>query len=151
MTRERVLTLDLAASEDSLDQAYAISIAGYSIRSDEFADILGKHIAHRGVSGQAAKHALAEHENAIWARRWVESMWNAPTPEQFWRCLMIAKTSMDGRVSPEVPTTSIWRQYAPVFRRARKSAIKDRNKERAKRLLGQEAPEKIFIASMDQT
>jgi hypothetical protein len=44
------MVLDLAASEDSLDQAYAISIAGYSIRSGEFADILGKHIDHRGVS-----------------------------------------------------------------------------------------------------
>ncbi|UWQ74397.1 hypothetical protein [Leisingera sp. M658] len=95
------MVLDLAASEDSLDQAYAISIAGYSIRSAEFADIVGKHIDHRGVSGQAAKHAFSEHENAIWARHWVESMWNAPTPEQFWRCLIITKTSMDARVSPE--------------------------------------------------
>jgi len=139
------MLLHLAASEDSLDQAYAISIAGYSIRSDEFADILSRHIGHRGVSGQAAKHAFSEHENAIWARHWVESMWNAPTPEEFWRCLIIAKTSMDARVSPEAPTTSPWGQYAPVFRRARKSAIKDRNKEREKRLLGQEAPEPIFI------
>lgn len=137
--------LHLAASEDSLDQAYAISIAGYSIRSDEFADILSEHIGHRGVSGQAAKHAFSEHENAIWARHWVESMWNAPTPEEFWRCLIIAKTSMDARVSPETPTTSPWGRYASVFRRARKSAIKDRNKVREKRLLGQEAPEPIFI------
>jgi len=141
------MVLDLAASEDSLDQAYAISIAGYSIRSDEFADILGKHIGHRGVSGQAAKHAFSEHENAIWARHWVESMWNAPTPEQFWRCLIIAKTSMDARVSPEAPKTSLWGHYAPVFRRARKSAIKDRNKDREKRLVGQEAPEPVFVAT----
>ncbi|WP_417272201.1 hypothetical protein [Celeribacter halophilus] len=140
------MALDLAASEDSLDQAYAISIAGYSIRSDEFSDILGKHIDHRGVSGQAAKHAFSEHENAIWARHWVESMWNAPTPEEFWRCLIIAKTSMDARVSHEAPTTSPWGLYAPVFRRARKSAIKDRNKDREKRLVGQEAPEPVFVA-----
>lgn len=143
------MVLDLAASEDSLDQAYAISIAGYSMRSAEFADILGEHIDHRGVSGQAAKHAFSEHEGAIWARHWVESMWNAPTPEEFWRCLIIAETSMDARVSPEAPTTSLWGLYAPVFRRARKSAIKDRNKEREKRLLGQEAPEKIFISPVD--
>ena len=143
------MVLDLAASEDSLDQAYAISIAGYSIRSDEFADILGKHIGHRGISGQAAKHAFLEHENAVWAWHWVESMWNAPTPEEFWRCLIIAKTSMDARVSPKAPTSSFWAHYAPVFHRARKSAIKDRNKEREKRLLGQETPEQIFISSVD--
>lgn len=142
------MIIDLAASEDSLDQAYAISIAGYSIRSDEFADILGKHIDHRGVSGQAANHAFSEHEGAIWARQWVESMWDAPTPEEFWQCLIIAKTSMDARVSPEAPTTSRWKQFIPVFRRARKSAIRDRNKEREKRLLGQKTPEKIFITSV---
>lgn len=141
------LVLYLSASEDSLDQAYAVSIAGYSIRSDEFADILSKHIGHRGVSGQAAKYAFSEHENAMWARNWVESMWNAPTPEEFWRCLMIAKTSMDARVGLEAPTTSSWARYAPVFLRARKSAIKDRCKEREKRLLGQEAPAPVFVTS----
>ena len=108
---------------------------------------MGKHIDHSGVSGQAAKHAFSEHEDAEWARHWVESMWNAPTPEEFWRCLIIAKTSMDARVSHEAPTTSLWRLYAPVFRRARKSAIKDRNKEREKRLVGQEAPEPVFVAT----
>ena len=142
------MVLHLAASEDSLDQSYAISIAGYSIRSDEFIDILNKHICDRSVSGQAANHALSEHENAMWARHWIESMWKAPTPEEFWRCLVVAKTSMDARVSPEAPTTSLWAHYAPVFRRARNSAIKDRNKEREKRLLGKEAPEKIFVRSV---
>nr|WP_319483752.1 hypothetical protein [uncultured Cohaesibacter sp.] len=143
------MVLHLAASEDSLDKAYAISIAGYSIQSDEFADIISKNIDDRGLSGQAAKYSLSEHENAIWARQWVESMWNAPTPEEFWRCLIIAKTSMDGRVSPKAPTNSVWRKYSPVFQSARKSAIKDRNKERVKRLLGQETPEKIFISSVE--
>ncbi|WP_124253864.1 hypothetical protein [Cereibacter sphaeroides] len=138
--------LHLAASEDSLDQAYAMSIAGYSIRSDEFSDILRQYIGNVGISGQAAKHAFAEHKNSIWARHWVESMWNAPTPEEFWRCLMIAKTSMDARVSPDAPTASLWARYAPAFWKARKSAIKDRNKERRKRLVGQETPEKIFIS-----
>ena len=141
--------LHLAASGDSLDLAYAISIAGYSIRSDEFSDILSKHIGCKGVSGQAAKHALSEHENAIWARQWVERMWNAPTPEEFWRCLIVAKTSMDARVGPGAPTSSLWGKYAPVFRRARRSALNDRSKERAKRLLGQETPERIFISSAD--
>ncbi len=139
------MVLNLASSDDSLDQAYAISIAGYSSQSGEFSDIIDKHVGHSGVSGQAAQHALSEHENAMWARQWVERMWNAPTSEEFWRCLIIAKTSMDARVSPAPPKDSLWTHYAPVFRRARKSAIKERNKEREKRLLGQEAPEPVFV------
>ncbi|WP_334109077.1 hypothetical protein [Methylobacillus sp.] len=139
------MVLQLAASEDRLDQAYAITIAGYSIQFDDFAKTISRHDGDKGISGQAAKHALTEHKNAIWAQHWVESMWNAPTPEEFWRCLMIAKTSMDARVSNKPPAINRWSLYAPVFRRARKSAIQDRNKERQKKLLGQEAPESIFI------
>jgi hypothetical protein len=140
------MILQLAASEDSLDHAYAIAIASYSSRSDEFSGAVGKHIGHRGVSGQAAKHAFSDHENAMWARHWVERMWSAPTPEEFWRCLIILKTSMDARVSPETPATSLWGKYAPLFRRARKTAIRDRNREREKRLVGQNAPDSIFVS-----
>jgi len=139
------IVLQLASSEDSLDQTYAITIAGYSIQSDMFAKTIREHEGDKGLAGQAAKHALIEHENAIWTQHWVDRMWNAPTAEEFWRCLMIAKTSMDARVSNKTPESSCWALYAPVFRRTRKSAIKDRNKERKKRLLGQEAPEPIFI------
>ncbi len=51
------------------------------------------------------------------------------------------------RPKPEEIVTKLRQVYAPVFRRARKSAIKDRNKEREKRLLGQEAPEPVFVTS----
>jgi len=137
----------LARSEDSLDRAYAISIAGYSIQSDEFANIISPDVGNKGVSGQAANHAWSEFENAKWALDWVERMWNAETPEEFWQFLMIAKTSMDARVGYKTPENNRWALYAPVFRKARKSAIKDRNKERKKRLIGQETPEPVFITS----
>lgn len=139
------IILQLASSKDSLDQTYAITISCYSTQSDMFAKIISEHEGNEGLAGQAAKHALIEHENAIWTQHWVNRMWDAPTAEEFWRCLMIAKTSMDARVSNKTPESSCWATYAPAFRRARKSAIKDRNKERKKRLLGQEAPESIFI------
>lgn len=139
------IVLRLASSGDSLDQAYAITIAGYSTQSDEFVNIMSKHIDSKGVCGQATKRAMSEHESAQSARKWVESMWDAPTPEEFWRCLMIAKTSMDARVSTQPPINSRWAHYVSVFHRARKAAIKERNKEREKRLLGHEAPEPIFV------
>ncbi|QMV72448.1 hypothetical protein HS961_06135 [Comamonas piscis] len=139
------IVLQLALSEDGLDQIYAITIAGYSIQSDIFVKTIREHEGDKGLTGQAAKHALIEHENAIWTQHWVDHMWNAPTAQEFWRCLMIAKTSMDARVSNKTPESSCWALYAPVFQRVRASAIKDRNKERKKRLLGQETPESIFI------
>lgn len=141
------MVLELASSNDSLDLAYAIAIAGYSIRSEDFSELIGKHRSKEGAPSEAAKYAQSECESAKWAHHWVESMWSAETPEEFWRCLMIAKTSMDARVSPRIPEGNRWALYAPVFRRARENSIKDRNKERAKRLVGQEKPEPIFVSA----
>lgn len=140
------LVLKLVSSDDNLDQAYAISIAGYSTQSDEFFDIISKHIDSKGICAEAAKRALSEYERAQWTRKWIKSMWTASTPEEFWRCLIIATTSMDARVKALPPINSKWTHYAPVFHRARKAAIKERNKERKKRLIGQEAPEPIFVS-----
>ncbi|WP_454878572.1 hypothetical protein [Serratia inhibens] len=142
------LILELILSGDSLDQAYGISIAGYSSQSSEFVNMMSKHIDGKGVCAQAAKRALPEHERAQWANKWIENMWDAPTTEVFWQCLIIAETSMDARSNAQPPLNSRWIHYAPVFHRARKAAIKGRNKEREKKLLGQEAPESIFIGTV---
>lgn len=142
------IVLQLGSSDDSLDQAYAITIAGYSTGSDLLSTIIREHDGDKGLTGQAAKHALMEQENAMWAQHWVDRMWNAPTAEEFWRCMMIAKTSMDARVSNKTPKDNRWALYAPVFQKTRISAIKKQNKKREKKLLGQEAPEPIFIKCM---
>lgn len=139
------IVLQLASSDDSLDKAYAITIAGYSTESDLFSTIISEHVGDKGLTGRAAKHALIEQENALWTRHWVDRMWNALTAEEFWRCMMIAQTVMDARVSSKAPKDNCWALYVPAFQKTRTSAIKERNKERKKRLLGQEAPEPIFI------
>ncbi|QYK04013.1 hypothetical protein [Shewanella zhangzhouensis] len=139
------LILEFSSSEDKLNQAYAISMAGYSTQSDELTDIISKHIDGKGMCAQAAKYALSEHKNASWAKQWIDDMWNAPSPEEFWRCLIIAKAAMDARVRTQSPTSCKWSHYAPAFHRVRQDAIKARNKERMKRLLGQKAPEAIFL------
>lgn len=139
--------ISLASSKDSLDQAYALSIAGYSAQSDKFIDFINSHINCKSICGQAAKYALQEQNSAKWTQKWIAEMWDATTPEEFWRCLMIAKTSMDARVSAKTPINSKWTHYGPMFRNVRKAAIKERNTKRVKRLLEQEAPESIFIPS----
>ncbi|USV55892.1 hypothetical protein [Aeromonas encheleia] len=141
------IILQFMSCKDSLDTAYAISIAGYSAQSDQLVDILSKHINDKGFCAQAAKHALLEHKKAHWARKWLESMWSAPTPEEFWLCLMIAKTCMDARVNVKMPDNSRWAQYVPVFHKAKKAAMKERDKEREKLLLGQAKPDPIFVTS----
>ncbi|MGV2130313.1 hypothetical protein ACQZ4Q_10910 [Agrobacterium vitis] len=141
----RDLVFDLAASEDSLDQAYAAGIAGYSSQSTKMIEIIQRFVNNVGVSGDAAKTAQLSHQAAQWAEKWVADMWSAQTPEEFWRYLIIAKTSLDARIPAEPKAKSLWAHYAPVFRRVRKAALNDRTKEREKKLLGSELPDRIFI------
>lgn len=141
----RDLVFELASSVDSLDYAYAAAIAGYSSKSLEMTEVIQRRVNDLGMSGDAAKTAQLSHQAALWAGKWVAEMWEAQTPEEFWRCLTIAKTCMDARVSAEPKTNTPWAHYVPVFRRVRKAALKERTKEREKRLLGLEAPGKVFI------
>lgn len=141
----RDLVFDLNASVDSLDQAYAAAIAGFSSHSDEMTEAIQLYVNNVGLSGDAAKSAQLSHQAAQWAEKWVADMWDAQTPEEFWRCLIIAKTCMDARVSAEPRANTLWMQYSAVFHRVRKAALKERTKEREKKLLGVEAPDPVFI------
>jgi hypothetical protein len=141
----RDLVVALAASSDSLDHAYAAAIAGYSSQSNEMAEVIQRHVNNLGVSGDAARTAQLSHQAAQWAEKWVADMWSAQTPEEFWRCLIIAKTCIDARVSSEPKADTLWAHYLPVFHRVRKAALKERIKERGKKLLGLEVPDQIFI------
>ena len=143
----RDLVSKLVKSTDSLDHAYAVTIAGFSERSNEMAEIIQRYISNVGLSGEAAKVAQVSHLTAQWAEKWVGEMWDAKTAEEFWRCLTIAKTCMDARVSNEPKAGTLWKHYAPVFHRVRKAAIKDRNTERVKRLIGEDVPDAVFISA----
>ena len=140
----KTLIHDLVESNDSLDQAYGISIAAYSNQKIDFIKIISKNINGKGLCAQASKDSLPEYEHAKWAQEWIEKMWAAATAEEFWQYLIIAATVMDARIKAQPPIDNKWSHYAPAFQRARRAAIKERNKEREKKLIGQEPPEKIF-------
>lgn len=142
----RDLVFKLAESTDSLDHAYAVTIAGYSDQKIEVSELIQRYVNNIGLSGDAAKVARVSHLYAEWAEKWIGEMWDAKTAEEFWRCLTIAKTCMDARVSNEPKAGTLWTHYAPVFQRARKAAMKDRSKERAKRLVGQDVPDAVFVS-----
>lgn len=136
---------ELEASTSTLNQAYAISIAGYSSQGGGLLDVIKNHMADQGITGDAAKHARASHDTAQWSEKWVKDMWAAQTAEGFWRCLMIAKTSVDARILPQPEAGIQWKCYVPLFRRVREAAIKEHNKNREKTLLGREAPDPIYL------
>lgn len=135
-----------AVSASTLDQAYAISVAGFSLKSEQFLNVIEDHLNDKGMTGDAAKNAKTAHEAAKWAEKWVNDMWVAQSPEEFWRCLIISKTCMDARISTKQILSTKWAHFTPLFRKVRKEAIKGKNKNRKKKLLGLEAPDRIFVA-----
>jgi len=137
---------ELATSTSTLDQAYAISVAGFSTKLHLFVDVITGHLGDKGITGYAAKKAKAAHEEAQWAQKWIDAMCNACSPEEFWRCLIVSKTCMDMRAPSEPILGALWGHYAPLYWNVRKAAIKIRNESRKKTLLGLEAPDQVFVA-----
>lgn len=133
------------SSPDSLDQAYAIAMSGYSSQSTQFVELIEKHVTDKGLTGDVARQAMVAHQNAQWAIYWANKMWSAQGVEDFWLSLSITKTCLDARLpeTPNCPTK--WKKYSPVFQRMRKKAIEEISKERQKKLLGQEAPDEVFV------
>lgn len=136
---------ELKNSISSLDRAYAITIVGFSRELKQFSDLIDNHFNKEGITGFAAKKAKIAFDSALWAETWVQNMWNAESQDDFFCNLVIAKTCIDSRIEHQPPKSTAWRQFAPMFWRARESAIKKQTESRKKTLLGQEAPEKIFI------
>ena len=60
---------------------------------------------------------------------------------------MIAKSSMDAREDIKPKSRSKWSIYEPIFIKVRNRAIKERQKERQKSLLGGKAPDSVYIDS----
>lgn len=135
----------LAASSSMLDKAYAISVAGFSMQSDQLPDVINDQIGKKGIAGDSAKNAKKAYEENMWAKKWVADMCAAQSPEEFWRCLMISKTCIDVRASPSQIKGTNWSHYESVFNSVRKSAINEKDKNRKKTFLGQEAPDGIFV------
>ncbi|WP_147375890.1 hypothetical protein [Noviherbaspirillum cavernae] len=134
-----------ADSASTLDQAYAISVAGFSTQAEQLVGVIEDHLDDNGITGDAAKKAKAAHEAAQWSRKWVNDMCAAQSPEEFLRCLIISKTCMDARASAKPILGIRWAHYAPLFRKVRKAAIKEQNKTRKNTFLGREAPDGIFV------
>ncbi|MBF8796409.1 hypothetical protein [Pseudomonas aeruginosa] len=134
-----------ADSTSTLDRAYAISVAGFSMQSGQLLDVIERHLGDKGITGDAANNAKKAHEEAQWAKKWVDDICTAQSPEELWRCLIISQKCMDARVSTHPILNTKWAHYAPLLRKTRDTAINEQNKKREKTLLGQEAPEAIFV------
>ncbi|ROM70934.1 hypothetical protein BK653_03360 [Pseudomonas brassicacearum] len=132
-------------STSALDKSYAICVAGFSNQSEVLSEYIAAHLNDKGITGEAAKKALAVQKSAQWAKKWAKDMYLATSSEEFWRYLIILKTCMDSRISNSLIMNTKWASFTPIFRTARKAAIKEQNKNLSKTLIGQNVPDRIFV------
>ncbi|MBV4473622.1 hypothetical protein [Pseudomonas botevensis] len=132
-------------SSSTLDKCFAICVAGFSERSEEWLSVIEEHFDDKGITGQAAQKAKAAHDAAQWAKSWMREISLATTMDEFWRCMIISTLCMDQRVSDTFINKTKWPEFLALFRKLRKTAIKVQGDNRKKTLVGQPVPDVIFI------
>lgn len=130
-----------------IDCSYAITIAGFSNQFTEMGAIIEQFIGGDSFVSDTAKAAMKALERAQWSQYWLEKMWSAEMPENYWANMQICMKILDART---VYTSDIyrdehrWHAYAPIFVKERKKRIKKWHTKREKTLLGIEKPDPIF-------
>lgn len=144
------LANELASSERPVDNALGVSIAGFSSQYDQFEKVLDDLDPSTGFVGRAMKAAKHAHERARWAEHWINEMWSARTPEDFWLSLTLASKVVDARSDYDKKIYQAdhkWHAFASLFTRARKDRLKKWGTKRAKTLYGNDTPKPIFCQS----
>ncbi|SMR82679.1 hypothetical protein SAMN04488030_3040 [Aliiroseovarius halocynthiae] len=139
---------ELTSSERPIDKALAITIAGFSMQYKHFQPLLNEIEPTAGFIGAASKAARIAHEKALWAQHWVDQMWAAQTPEQFWIKLVLAAKIMDARLDYDAgiyQCANKWGKFASMFTRERKDRIKKWKRHREKKLYGSDRPAPVFL------
>lgn len=136
---------DKASSSSTLDQSFALTVAGLSKHSKQWLALIDGHLNDKGITGQAAQKAKVANDKHQWAKKWIRDMSLAATPEEFWRCLIISTFCMDQRVSDVSLKQTRWAAFCALFKQVRKAAIRELSKNRKKTFVGQSVPDSIFI------
>lgn len=106
-----------------------------------------------GLPGKAYAAAITAYQQNSWARYWFKIMCKADNPVRFWQAGILFTQCVDGRFQ-------LWRDIftqdgglITVFGSGLKNPLNRRygklEKERQKRLFGQDAPAAIFINPTD--
>ncbi|WP_285412599.1 hypothetical protein [Pseudomonas sp. lyk4-40-TSB-59a] len=136
-------------SSSTLDQSFAICVAGFSKRSEEWLSVIEGHVDDKGITGQAAQKAKDAHDAAQWAKKWMLDMSLATTRDEFWCCLIISTFCMDQRVSDTLINKTKWPEFSALFKKLRKTAIKEQGRNRKKTFVGHSVPDLIFVRGYD--
>lgn len=138
------------ASGHPADTCLALTLAGYSDESDNAFKIISRFDGVQGFVGGAQRAAKAAYERNSWARVWHRQMREATDPHIFWQGSVLLTKIVDLRfdlwsecVGVEGP---VYRAFAGTIKRNITRRIEKWQKERAKKLYGDDAPEDVFLA-----
>ena len=129
--------------------ARGILVAGCLDENSLSADIFDKYINYNGIIGEAYKASLYMYERNIWSKYWFNKMLSTEDSLEFWRYMILFVKIVDLRFykwkSSLLNNNLLFRKFYHSFRNDINHRCKKWQKERDKKLFGNEPPNPIYI------
>lgn len=141
------------AQPEPAEIARGLMVVGFCDKSPRNERILAEFKDTKGLPGKAYAAAITAYRHNSWARHWFKIMCETNDPVTFWQAGVLFTQCVDGRF--HMWRDSFTQDGRPIatFGTSLKNPLNRRyaklEKERQKRLFGQDAPSAIFIHSAD--
>jgi hypothetical protein len=140
---------DKLARPEPAEVARGLIVAGYCDQSQPIEWTLGKYEGTAGLPGKAYAAAISAYSHNIWARHWFKIMCETNDPATFWQAGVLFAQCVDGRFQTWKDTFAQTGGPIAAFGSSLNNTLKWRyeklERERQKRLFGQDAPAAIFV------
>jgi hypothetical protein len=130
--------------------ARALMVAGFSDHNEFNDGILARYKDTPGFIGEAQTAAMYAYERNIWSKHWFALMRGTQKPEDFWRYSVLLTKIIDGRFdtwgTEDANAGEPYRMFWPSVERQLKQRYERWHNVREKKLFGDKAPSRIFLA-----
>jgi hypothetical protein len=129
--------------------ARGLMVLGFGEPSEFASDTIAQYEEVDGFLGNAAEQARYAYEREVWSRHWYRLMSEANSPTEFWRWSVLLRKVVDGRFAVWQTEDGVRGGPASLFEASLDSEVKKRIKSwkshREKKLLGDKAPNRVFL------
>jgi len=150
--REAVLESYVAQNLESDEPARiarALMVTAFSGSGEKNASVLARYKDVPGFVGESQSAAMYVFERHAWAMHWHRSMYEAETPEDFWRFSVLFMKVVDGRFDvfgrDEGAPSVHYRLFWPSVECQLENRYKRTRSERKKKLFGEKPPDREFL------
>lgn len=140
---------ELLKAQEPAAIARGLMILGFGDASPQAEKHIRAHADAKGLLGKAARAAQYAYERNKWAKHWFRRMCEANSAFEFWRWSNLFLKIVDGRFDlwdGDISRADAATRFEPSITSRIEQRIKSWKSKREKKLFGENAPLKIFVA-----